>query len=75
MNQLNSLAHLELIINRNILLPVKVGHDDLQLVRLLAGQAVEVVKAKPALSLKNIELIKYLLLYTPLAANPSWYSA
>ena len=50
LNQLNSLAHPELIINRKILLPVKVGHDDLQLVRLLAGQSVEVVKAKPALS-------------------------
>ena len=50
LNQLNSLAHLELIINRKILLPVKVSHDDLQLVRLLAGQSVEVVKAKPALS-------------------------
>ena len=55
-NQLNSLAHLELIINRNIFLPVKVSQGDLQLVRLLAGQSVEVVKAKPTLSLKIIRL-------------------
>ena len=50
--QWNSLAHLELVIERNILLPVKVGHRDLQLVILLAGQVVELVKTKPALSLK-----------------------
>ena len=37
-----------------VLLPVKVGQGDLQLVISLAGQSVEVVKAKPALSLKNI---------------------
>ena len=56
LNQLNSLAHLELIINRKILLPVKVSHDDLQLVRLLAGQAVDPLKTKPALSWKIIRL-------------------
>ena len=50
----NSLSHLELVINSNILLPVKVGHGDLQLVISLAGQSVEVFKAKPALSLKMI---------------------
>ena len=43
------LPHLELFINSNILLPVKVGQGDLQRVRLLAGQAVEVVKTKPHL--------------------------
>ena len=47
---LNSLTHLELVVDSNILLPVKVSHGDLQLVILLAGQSVEVVKAKPALS-------------------------
>ena len=54
MMQLNSLSHLELVVNSNILLPVKVSHDNLQLVISLAGQSVEVVKAKPALSLKMI---------------------
>ena len=48
--QLNSLSHLELVVNSKILLPVKVSHGDLQLVILLAGQSVQVVKAKPALS-------------------------
>ena len=51
LKQLNSLSHLELVINSDILLPVPVGHGDLQLVISLAGQTVEVVKAKPALSL------------------------
>ena len=42
------LPHLELFINSNILLPVKVGQGDLQLVvRLLAGQVVQLIKAKP----------------------------
>ena len=54
MMQFNSLSHLELVINSKILLPVKVGHGDLQLVISLAGQSVEVFKAKPALSLKII---------------------
>ena len=54
--QWNSLSHLEPVINSMILLSVKVGHGDLQLVISLAGQAVEVVKAKPALSLKNIRI-------------------
>ena len=47
--------YLELVIHSKILLPVKVSHGDLQLVISLAGQSVEVVKAKPALSLKNIQ--------------------
>ena len=55
--QLISLSHLEPVVNSNILLPVKVGHCDLQLVISLAGQSVEVVKAKPALSLKIIWMI------------------
>ena len=46
--------YLELVINSKILLPVKVGHGDLQLVILLAGQSVEVFKAKPTLSLKMV---------------------
>ena len=53
MKQLNSLSHLELVVNSNVLLPVKVGHDDLQLVILLAGQFVDLLKAKPALSWKG----------------------
>ena len=52
------LAHLELVVNSNILLSVKVCHGDLQLVISLAGQSVEILKAKPALSLKII-LIPY----------------
>ena len=47
---MNSLSHLELIVNRNVLLPVEVGQGDLQLVILLDGQTVDPVKAKPALS-------------------------
>ena len=54
--ELNRLSHLELVINSNILLPVKVGQDDLQLVISLAGQTVDPLKAKPALSLKMIRL-------------------
>ena len=75
---LKSLAHLEPVVNSNIFFPIKVGQDDLQLVISLAGQSVEVFKAKPALSLKMIrpgfiffETINYL----PLAENPSLYSA
>ena len=45
-----SLPHLKLVVNSMILLPVKVGQDDLQLVISSAGQAVELVQAKPALS-------------------------
>ena len=41
-----------MVVNRNVLLPVKVGQGDLQLVRLLAGQDVELVETKPALSFK-----------------------
>ena len=52
------LSHLELVVNSNILLSVKVCHGDLQLVISLAGQSVEILKAKPALSLKII-LIPY----------------
>ena len=48
--QFDSLSHLELVVNSNILLPVKVGQDDLQLVIALAGQTVDPLKAKPALS-------------------------
>ena len=55
MMQWNSLSHLEPVVNSVIFPPVKVGHGDLQLVISLAGQSVEVVKAKPALSLKNIQ--------------------
>ena len=51
------MSHLELVINSKILLPVKIGHDDLQLVISLASQSVEVVKAKPALSLKMIQIM------------------
>ena len=40
LKQLNILSHLELVINCNILFPVKVGHSDFQLVILLAGQSV-----------------------------------
>ena len=54
--QLKSLAHLKLVINRGILLSIKVGHRDLQLVRLLVGQQVESLKANPALSLQIIRL-------------------
>ena len=57
MMQWNSLSHLEPVVYSVILLPIKVGHDDLQLVISLAGQSVEVVKAKPAFSL--IIIIKY----------------
>ena len=42
--------HLELVVNSNILLSVKVYHGDLQLVISLAGQTVELVKANPALA-------------------------
>ena len=48
--QLKSLAHLKLVINSDILLSVKVGQLDLQLEILLAGQVVDPLKAKPALS-------------------------
>ena len=54
--QFDSLPHLELVVNSNILLPIKVGHRDLQLVISLAGLTVELVKANPALSLKIIRL-------------------
>ena len=48
-------GHLELVVNSNIFLRVvKVSQDDLQLVRILAGQTVEAVKANPALSSKVI---------------------
>ena len=48
-------GHLELVVNSNIFLWVfKVSQDDLQLVRILAGQTVEAVKANPALSSKVI---------------------
>ena len=48
-------GHLELVVNSNIFLWVfKVSQDDLQLVRILAGQTVEGVKANPALSSKVI---------------------
>ena len=50
LKQLNSLPHLELVVNSIILLSVKVGQDDLQLVIALAGQTVDPLKAKPALS-------------------------
>ena len=53
---MNSLSHLELVVNRNVLLPVKVGQSDLQLVRVMDGQTVHPLKAKPALSLKIIRL-------------------
>ena len=46
----SGLQDLELVVNRNVLLPVKVGHDDLQLVISLAGQTVDPLKAQPALS-------------------------
>ena len=52
----SGLQDLELVVNRNVLLPVKVGHDDLQRVISLAGQTVDPLKAKPALSLKMIRL-------------------
>ena len=52
MMQMIFLSHLELVVNSVILLPIKVGHGDLQLVISLAGQSVEVVQAKPALSLQ-----------------------
>ena len=60
--QWNSLSHLELVVNSNILLPIKVGHGDLQLVILLAGQSVEVLKAKPTLSLKLVKDVILLFL-------------
>ena len=43
-----------MVVNCNILALVKVGQGDLQLVGVLAGQAVELVKADPALSLKKL---------------------
>ena len=46
--------YLELVIHSKILLPVKVSHGDLQLIIFLAGQSVEVFKAKPTLSLKMV---------------------
>ena len=46
--------HLEMVVNCNILALVKVGHGDLQLVGMLAGQAVELFKTNPALSWKKV---------------------
>ena len=79
--ELNRLSHLELVINSNIFLLVKVSHGDLQLVGLLAGQAVELLKANPALSLILIILIISVRLSIdycsnlPLAEKPLSYSA
>ena len=75
--ELNRLSHLELVINSNIFLLVKVSHGDLQLVGLLAGQAVELPKANPALSLIFITVrlsIDYCF-NLPLAEKPLSYSA
>lgn len=75
--ELNRLSHLELVINSNIFLLVKVSHGDLQLVGLLAGQAVELLKANPALSLIFISVrlsIDYCF-NLPLAEKPLSYSA
>ena len=75
--ELNRLSHLELVINSNIFLLVKVSHGDLQLVGLVAGQAVELLKAKPALSLIIITVrlsIDYCF-NLPLAEKPLSYSA
>ena len=75
--ELNRLSHLELVINSNIFLLVKVGHGDLQLVGLVAGQAVELLKAKPALSLIIITVRLSIdhCFNTPLAEKPLSYSA
>ena len=46
--------HLELVVNCNMLDLVEVGHGDLQLVGILASQAVELFKTDPSLSLKKL---------------------
>ena len=54
LNLLKSLSHPKPVVNSMILLPVKLGQDDLQLVIFLAGHSVDQVKAKPTLSLKKV---------------------
>ena len=46
-------SHLTLIKDGHIFPPIKVSHGYLQLVPVLAGQAMEVVKSKPTLSLRK----------------------
>ena len=53
--QLKSLAHLELVVNCNIIFPVKVGHGDIQRVIFFTGQTVESPKPKPDLSPKRFD--------------------
>ena len=48
-----SFTYLELFIDSLILLPVIVGHGDLQRVRSCTGQLVKLVQADPDLSWKN----------------------
>ena len=43
-----------MVVNCNILALVEIGHGDLQLVGEPAGQAVELFKTDPALSLKKL---------------------
>ena len=71
-------SHLEPVINSNIFLLVKVCHGDLQLVGLLARQAVELLEANPTLSLIIIAVVRLSIDYCfniPLAEKPISYSA